>query len=170
MLSLDWKPNVSVQDHHLLIDKDKVPLQVFQNFDTKAMDFLKEVNINTHLIVKHLMDFVGKIRSITAIQKALSLNFFMAIVYRSGVILSAFYFLKMQNEENDELGGLVEENLSRRILNFIMSLTTPGIIAVYTHLLLCHYDYLDTGTGMWRWASIAVCWILYMRHLYVENE
>ncbi|CAG8683444.1 1145_t:CDS:2 [Funneliformis mosseae] len=135
-----------------------------------ALNKIDDTNLWPDLSLLHLMDFVGKIRSITAIQKALSLKFFMAIVYRSGVILSAFYFLKMQNEENDEWGGLVEENLSQRILNFIMSLTTPGIIAVYTHLLLCHYDYLDTGTGMWRWASIAVCWILYMRHLYVENE
>ncbi|CAI2188054.1 15705_t:CDS:2, partial [Funneliformis geosporum] len=142
------------------------------NFDTKTIDFLKDfsMNINTRFVVKHLMDILGKVRSIAAIQKALSLNFFIGIVYRSGVILSAFYFLNTQNEENYEWGGLAEENLSQKVLNFIMSLTTPGIIAVYTHLLLCHYDYIDTGTGMWRWASIAVCWILYMRYLYVENE
>jgi len=177
MLSFDWKPNVPLQDHQLLIDRDKVSLNVFQNFDAKTiLDYIKDLkaNISTRFIADNLLEFMENFRTITAIQKALSLNVFMALAYRTGIVISAFYYLNIyaekQNEENEEWAGLVEEELSQKILNFITSLTTPVIIAVYTHLLLCHYEYLGAGIGMWRWASIIACLILYMRHLSVEDE
>jgi len=62
---------------------------------------------------------MGRFRSITAIQKALSLNVFMALVYRTGVISSAFYFLNIyvnkQNEENEEWAGYVDELVHNKI-------------------------------------------------------
>ncbi|RIA84209.1 ICE2-domain-containing protein [Glomus cerebriforme] len=178
MLSLDWKPNTPAQDHQLLIDKDKISLDIFQNFDVKTiLDYINDlkVNINTQFITNNLFKFIERFRMITAIQKALSLNVFMSLIYRAGIVINAFYYLNVyvekQNEENREWAGLVEEDLlSQRIFNFIISLTTPIIIAVYTHLLLCHYEYLDVGTGMWRWVSIVVCWILYIWYFNVEDD
>lgn len=46
-----------------------------------------------------------RFRTVTAIQKALSLNVFMALIYRTGIVISAFYYLNIiiaenQNEED----------------------------------------------------------------------
>lgn len=43
MLSLDWKPSVPPQDLQLLINKDNISLNLFQNFDAKAIiDCIRE--------------------------------------------------------------------------------------------------------------------------------
>jgi hypothetical protein len=56
-----------------------------------------------------------RFRTITAIQKALSLDIFMALAYRTGIVISAFYYLNIdaekKNEENEAWAGLVEEEL-----------------------------------------------------------
>ncbi|GES86254.1 ER membrane protein [Rhizophagus clarus] len=169
MLSLDWKPSVPPQDLQLLINKDSISLNIFQNFDSKAIiDYIRDLkeNMNAQFIANNLLDFMEKFRMITAIQKALSLGVFMALVYRTGIIISAFYHLNIINAENQNEDDL----MSQKIFNFIVSFTTPIIIAVYTHLLLYHYEYLDSGMGMWRWISIIVCWVLYIWYFNVEDE
>ncbi|CAB5381035.1 hypothetical protein RhiirA5_492717 [Rhizophagus irregularis] len=169
MLSLNWKPSVPPQDLQLLINKDNISPNLFQNFDAKAIiDYIRDlkVNINAQFIANNLLNFVERFRTVTAIQKALSLNVFMALIYRTGIVISAFYYLNIIIAENQN----EEDLMSQKIFNFIISLTTPIIIAVYTHLLLYHYEYLDSGMGMWRWISIIVCWVLYMWYFNVEDE
>ncbi|CAB5189448.1 unnamed protein product [Rhizophagus irregularis] len=131
MLSLNWKPSVPPQDLQLLINKDNISPNLFQNFDAKAIiDYIRDLKIS------------------------------------NGIVISAFYYLNIIIAENQN----EEDLMSQKIFNFIISLTTPIIIAVYTHLLLYHYEYLDSGMGMWRWISIIVCWVLYMWYFNVEDE
>lgn len=58
------------------------------------------MNINAQFITNKLLNFVERFRTVTAIQKALSLNVFMALVYRTGIVISAFYYLNIINAEN----------------------------------------------------------------------
>ena len=88
--------------------KDKTNLSYLHYYSLKA-------NLNTQFIVNNLLEFMERFRMITAIQEALSLNVFMALAYRTGIVISAFYYLNIyaerQNEENEEWAGLVEEEL-----------------------------------------------------------
>ncbi|CAG8827507.1 24534_t:CDS:2 [Gigaspora margarita] len=101
-------------------------------------------------------------KSISAIQKALSLRAFISLVYRTGVVSIAFYSVHEDDEE--------KSHISQTVLNFITAFTTPVLIAVYTHLLLSHYEYLSGDDSFWRWAGIGVCWVSYLYFVKNENE
>ncbi|CAG8448844.1 9800_t:CDS:2 [Diversispora eburnea] len=172
MLSFNWNQNknnnIRKEDSiAVLMDKENnmspSPLIIFRNFSDLSSSLVESLlNINSKVIIKWIFDFVGNIRSIIAIQKALSLQVFISLVYRITVVSITFYKLNKSAEiRNRE----EEEEKSLRILNFITSLTTPMIIAVYTHLLLCHYDYLDTENPFWRWTCIIICWGVYFQYL-----
>ncbi|RIB16120.1 hypothetical protein C2G38_2038831 [Gigaspora rosea] len=120
------------------------------------------IGINTKVLLKGVTDFIGSFKSISAIQKALSLRAFISLVYRTGVVSIAFYSVR----EDDEEKSLI----SQTVLNFITAFTTPVLIAVYTHLLLSHYEYLSGDDSFWRWVGIGVCWVSYLYFVKNENE
>ncbi|RHZ52891.1 hypothetical protein Glove_456g27 [Diversispora epigaea] len=170
MLSLNWNQdnnkNIKENNGGITMDKENVspvPLNIFGNFsDLSLVESL--LNIDSKVFIKGILYFVGNIRLIEAIQKALSLQIFISLVYKTTVISIVLYkSAEFRNREE-------EEEKSLQILNFITSLTTPVIISVYTHLLLCHYYYLEAENPFWRWSCIIVCWGVYFHYLKQDDD
>ncbi|KAF0361778.1 ER membrane protein [Gigaspora margarita] len=160
MLSNNWNRESKKSSNTILIDYDKLSLVTFQTFGLSITDSIYK--INTKVLLKGVTDFIGSFKSISAIQKALSLRAFISLVYRTGVVSIAFYSV----HEDDEEKSLI----SQTVLNFITAFTTPVLIAVYTHLLLSHYEYLSGDDSLWRWVGIGVCWVSYLYFVKNENE
>ncbi|CAG8758976.1 22228_t:CDS:2, partial [Dentiscutata erythropus] len=146
MLSINWNRESKKSGGTILIDHEKLsfPLATLQTIGLSISDSIYKINTKT--LLKGATEFLGTFRSISAIQKALSLQAFISLVYRTGIVSIAFY--SVREAEEDE--GLIGQT----VLNFITAFTTPVLIAVYTHLLLSHYEYLNSDDSFWRWAGI----------------
>jgi hypothetical protein len=70
-----------------------------------------KVNINAQFIANSLLNLMERFRTITAIQKALSLNVFVTLIYRTGIVISAFYYLNINNVENQNEDLMVCNNI-----------------------------------------------------------
>ncbi|CAG8840289.1 21055_t:CDS:2, partial [Racocetra persica] len=142
MLSSNWNRESKKSSNTILIDHEKlsIPLATFQNFWSITDSIYK---IDTKTIVKGTTDFISTFKSVSAMQKALSLRAFISLVYRTGIVSVAFCSVRDADED--------ESFISQTILNVITAFTTPVLIAVYTHLLLSHYEHLDGDDSFWRW-------------------
>ncbi|CAG8509975.1 7451_t:CDS:2, partial [Dentiscutata heterogama] len=137
MLSINWNRESKKSGSAILIDHEKLSL---------PLATLQTIGINTKTFLKGVTNFLGTFRSISAIQKALSLQAFISLVYRTGIVSIAFYSVREADEDESLIG--------QTVLNFITAFTTPVLIAVYTHLLLSHYEYLNSDDSLWRWVGI----------------
>ncbi|CAG8486806.1 16796_t:CDS:2, partial [Acaulospora morrowiae] len=110
MLSFKWNQEKNVGSTILVVETKTqfLPFDVFQNFN--IVSFGESLyNIDSKTLVKGCVDFFGNIRSVTAIQKALSLQVFISLVYRASVILIAFYFVNKTLDSRDVKVQLNEE-------------------------------------------------------------
>ncbi|CAG8518586.1 678_t:CDS:2 [Paraglomus occultum] len=148
MMSFDWQnardkpsPTETIQSDGSL----PLPLMIFRKLDFEH-------------VVGFIVQYVQSVKFVSAIQKTLALDVFVALVYRMSVFISAAYFVsKFKQARLEAEAGIShkdDEEIGLRFLNIITSITTPTLIAVYTHLLLCHFGYLDGRNFIWRWLNI----------------
>ncbi|CAH1762866.1 5823_t:CDS:2, partial [Entrophospora sp. SA101] len=148
MLSLNWKDDGTKlkggyrTDSTMPIFEDLKPLPLLIYLDFDLMDFINLFyNLNFHILLKKFSELIFNFKYVSVIEKAFSLNMFVSLIYRTVIISKLLYSVQMQ-EKNDEF-DIEEEHLGKRLYEIITSLSTSIIIAVYTHLLLCHYGYLE---------------------------
>ncbi|CAG8598477.1 13869_t:CDS:2 [Ambispora leptoticha] len=142
-------------------------------------------NIQPDIILKYITDFLCSIKFITAIKAALSLRVFTSLVFRVGVISIAITLVKKncfggdhdigdynKDDDNEFRKFLRDEDEERSLkyLTITTALSTPTIIAVYTHLLLCHYGYLDGGNYVSRWLNVFASLFFYSIELFSRES
>ncbi|CAG8535035.1 1602_t:CDS:2 [Ambispora gerdemannii] len=169
-------PTFSTSYTSIIEDSSKLKYQHLLNQLPSFSSFMELIsNIQPDIILKYVTDFLHSIKFIAALKTALSLHVFTSLTFRVGIISIAITLVKKNCFGDDVVGDhnnnefhkfLRDEEKSLRYLAIITALSTPIIIAIYTHLLLCHYGYLDGGNYVSRWLNVYVSLTFYSIELF----
>ncbi|CAG8444695.1 4167_t:CDS:2 [Acaulospora colombiana] len=98
----------------ILVDEDKVQPLPLNIRDFSIVSFVEYLyGIDGKTFVKGFIDLIGNVRSVAAIQKALSLQVFVSLAYRASVVSVAFYFINNSVESRNS--GLHQSEGEERV-------------------------------------------------------
>ncbi|KAG9288043.1 hypothetical protein G9A89_017638 [Geosiphon pyriformis] len=161
LISSEWGDQPTSPDY----SKEKL---FAQNY---PLPLLLSLNISPGVIIEYIQKIFHSFGFIAAIKRALSLEVFISFTYRLIIIsLATDLVIRLREKGYSSHVRSREKEKPQRYLAIITSLFPPLVIAVYTHILLCHYGYLTGSNDIWQWFNVYFSLSFYAFDLIVRED